>query len=189
MFCLRSWIPILFFLYVCNLLLTAFCNDAKLSLTRTNRTNASPIYLILFISATYSLNRPCVYCSLLLAILVLALFDFGDAWFEPHYLSSASKSGTSSQTNTTTTHGTNGTAEGVETAAAAEILADTVSLFASAVNATASAAASMAVEGLKSRVGLAAPSSPSSGGWAEGARSVVRQREWRVPCLDVLVRL
>jgi len=69
------------------------------------------------------------------------------------------------------------------------MLANTVSLFTSAVNATASAVASIAVEGLKSRVGLAAPSSSSSGGWAEGARSVLRQKEWRVPCLDVLVRL
>jgi len=61
MFCLRSWIPILFFLH---------------------RTNASPVYLVLFISATYFLNRPCVYCSLLLAILVVSLFDFGTEWFE-----------------------------------------------------------------------------------------------------------
>ena len=46
-----------------------------------DRTNASPVYLLIFISATYCLNRPCVYCSLLLAILVLSLFDFKANWF------------------------------------------------------------------------------------------------------------
>lgn len=43
--------------------------------------NASPMFLILFLSTNYFLNRPCVYCSLLLAVLVVALFDFNVDWF------------------------------------------------------------------------------------------------------------
>ena len=41
------------------------------------------MFLVLFLSTTYCLNRPCVYCSLLLAILIAALFDFNTDWFAP----------------------------------------------------------------------------------------------------------
>ncbi|ROT42409.1 hypothetical protein SODALDRAFT_287634 [Sodiomyces alkalinus F11] len=68
MFCLRSWLPLLFI-----------------------PTNASPAFIFLFFICTYFLNRPCVYCSFLLLILFLTscnwsdqcFFDFSSNWFLP----------------------------------------------------------------------------------------------------------
>ncbi|KAK4198688.1 bladder cancer-related protein BC10-domain-containing protein [Triangularia verruculosa] len=68
MFCLRSWLPLLFI-----------------------PTSASPAFIFLFFVCTYFLNRPCVYCSFLLLILFLTscnwsdhcFFDFGSNWFQP----------------------------------------------------------------------------------------------------------
>ncbi|KAK9437373.1 Bladder cancer-related BC10-like protein [Metarhizium brunneum] len=68
MFCLRSWLPLLFI-----------------------PTNASPAFIFLFFVCTYFLNRPCVYCSILLLILFLTscnwsdrcFFDFQSNWFLP----------------------------------------------------------------------------------------------------------
>ncbi|KAK5651963.1 hypothetical protein OQA88_11506 [Cercophora sp. LCS_1] len=73
MFCLRSWLPILFI-----------------------PTNASPSFIFLFFVCTYFLNRPCLYCSFLLIILFLTscnwsehcFFDFSSNWFEPRAASS-----------------------------------------------------------------------------------------------------
>ncbi|KAK3372969.1 bladder cancer-related protein BC10-domain-containing protein [Lasiosphaeria ovina] len=67
MFCLRSWLPLLFI-----------------------PTNASPAFIFLFFVCTYFLNRPCVYCSFLLLILFLTscnwsdrcFFDFNSNWFQ-----------------------------------------------------------------------------------------------------------
>ncbi|KAG6038348.1 hypothetical protein E4U41_004297 [Claviceps citrina] len=68
MFCLRSWLPLLFI-----------------------PTNASPAFIFLFFLCTYFLNRPCVYCSFLLLILFFTscnwsdrcFFDFRSNWFLP----------------------------------------------------------------------------------------------------------
>ncbi|CAN8104582.1 unnamed protein product [Discula destructiva] len=68
MFCLRSWLPLLFI-----------------------PTNASPAFIFLFFVCTYFLNRPCVYCSFLLLILFMTscnwsdrcFFDFSSNWFQP----------------------------------------------------------------------------------------------------------
>ncbi|KAI5456560.1 bladder cancer-related protein BC10-domain-containing protein [Mariannaea sp. PMI_226] len=73
MFCLRSWLPLLFL-----------------------PTNASPAFILLFFICTYFLNRPCHYCSILLLILFLTscnwsdrcFFDFGSDWFLPRPLPS-----------------------------------------------------------------------------------------------------
>ncbi|EKG21043.1 Bladder cancer-related BC10-like protein [Macrophomina phaseolina MS6] len=157
MFCLRSWIPILFFL-----------------------TNASPVYLVLFISATYFLNRPCVYCSLLLAILVIALFDFNTSWFEPnsryHPESSASPSPNDSYVPPS------------NSSLAADIAMETMSLLASTVNNTAGALVSAAMEGIKRKRGApeAAASINTSADWGKG---LFTRKEWKVPCMDVIVRL
>ncbi|KAF1811009.1 hypothetical protein P152DRAFT_459883 [Eremomyces bilateralis CBS 781.70] len=148
MFCLRSWIPILFFL-----------------------TNASPLYLILFISATYVLNRPCVYCSLLLAILVISLFDFHSNWFEPRYASSPSPATSS-----------------VASAALQNLALETASLVAEAMNGTAGAMLGAVVDGVKQRM---QPQEAMGGGAGELIRagSSWTKKEWRVPCIDVVVRL
>ncbi|EGS24059.1 uncharacterized protein CTHT_0007710 [Thermochaetoides thermophila DSM 1495] len=73
MFCLRSWLPLLFI-----------------------PANASPAFVFLFFVGTYFLNRPCFYCSCLLLVLFLTscnwsercLFDFGSNWFEPRFTNS-----------------------------------------------------------------------------------------------------
>ncbi|KAF2840380.1 hypothetical protein M501DRAFT_1002729 [Patellaria atrata CBS 101060] len=146
MFCLRSWIPMLFFL-----------------------TNASPIYLVLFISATYFLNRPCVYCSVILAVLVLSLFDFRTNWFEPRYSSSNLPHTVSNDT------------------IASNTTLETASLVASAINQSASAIASAALESVKRRVtGSGAHIQAPAGDWT---RSLGIRKEWRVSCMDIILRL
>lgn len=89
MFCLRSWLPLLFI-----------------------PTNASPIFIFLFFVCTYFLNRPCVYCSFLLLILFASschwsdhcFFDFSSNWFEPR--STPSSLSLSDYSNYTFTNGT-----------------------------------------------------------------------------------
>ncbi|KAF4303842.1 Bladder cancer-related BC10-like protein [Botryosphaeria dothidea] len=156
MFCLRSWIPILFFL-----------------------TNASPVYLVLFISATYFLNRPCVYCSLLLAILVIALFDFNTSWFEPN--SRYHPESSSSSLNDTYVPPSN-------SSLVADIAVETISLLASTVNNTAGALVSAAMDGIKRKRGApeAAANINTSTEWGKG---LFARKEWKVPCMDVIVRL
>ncbi|KAL2166672.1 hypothetical protein VTG60DRAFT_2335 [Thermothelomyces hinnuleus] len=73
MFCLRSWLPLLFI-----------------------PTNASPAFIFLFFLCTYFLNRPCFYCSFLLLILFLTscnwsdrcFLDVGSNWFQPRLAAS-----------------------------------------------------------------------------------------------------
>ncbi|KAF2746777.1 hypothetical protein M011DRAFT_494895 [Sporormia fimetaria CBS 119925] len=141
MFCLRGWIPVLFFLL---------------------RTNPTPIYTILFLTSTYFFNRPCVYCSILLLILVLALFDFQTPWFE-----SASPS-----TNSTI-------ADSVKPSNAVE----TAAVFAQAASQTAQAVARAAVENVKVRI----QGEGETGSWVKAF--LQGRKEWRVPCLDVVIRL
>lgn len=143
--------------------------------TLSNRTNASPVYLILFISATYVLNRPCVYCSLLLAILVLALFDFsasGDGgWFEPRYsLYSLQSLSSTSRNETGAGNATLGAVEGA------------VSLLANAVNVTAGMAMDAALGA--SRKGL----EEGGSSWESWIRRVWRSG-LRIDCLGVTIRL
>jgi hypothetical protein len=144
--------------------------DRSATANYDTRTNASPVYLVLFISATYFLNRPCVYCSLLLAILVVSLFDFHTAWFEPR-LSSDQFSSLPSN----------------ETSPVRDSMFETTSIIVSAVNSTAEAIAKAAVDGIRRK----APSvSQVSGGTGfEWAKGLVGKKEWRIPCLDVLVRI
>ncbi|KAF1990149.1 hypothetical protein K402DRAFT_444593 [Aulographum hederae CBS 113979] len=171
MFCLRSWIPILFFL-----------------------TNASPIYLLLFISATYSLNRPCVYCSLLLAILVLSLFDFNSNWFEPHWMTAKSlsssvdsSSASSGSNNSSASAGAGSGGDTTPGIPAFDAVSNTISILAAAANSTAGVMVDVAADAVKQRFGAASPAGGS--GIAEGVKSAVVKREWRVPHLDVLIRL
>ncbi|KAH8884895.1 hypothetical protein GQ53DRAFT_374249 [Thozetella sp. PMI_491] len=112
MFCLRSWLPLLFI-----------------------PTNASPAFIFLFFVCTYFLNRPCVYCSFLLLILFLTscnwsdrcFFDFSSNWFLPRpgasYLSVVDWSSSAAE-NATTTADLNETA----TAAVVEMVNTTASV-------------------------------------------------------------
>jgi hypothetical protein len=127
------------------------------------------VYLLLFISATYFLNRPCVYCSFLLAVLVIALFDFTTPWFEPPLSAGSSD------------HVLNGTSPLQNT------VAETASIFASAANQTVSAMVKAAVDGIRNKaMGAPQVSGTVTQEWVKG---IFSRKEWRIPCLDVLVRL
>lgn len=159
----------------------------------TLRTNASPVYLVLFISATYVLNRPCVYCSLLLAILVLSLFDFHtDNWFEPRYRRPESLD--SFFTNPSSAHNqTSSGSLGLDDASALnasmiipDVVKDTFTMASAVVNSSVAAAINSAIS--------VAPKLPvpdvelSASGVGEWVRGIFR-REWRINCLDLVLRL
>ncbi|KEY70459.1 hypothetical protein S7711_08835 [Stachybotrys chartarum IBT 7711] len=142
MFCLRSWLPLLFI-----------------------PTNASPAFIILFFICTYFLNRPCVYCSILLIILFLTscnwsdrcFFDYSSNWFQPRPPSVAHQCDSHD-------HGYNSTV---------------VDLY----NSTARALVSAAADNISARkiewtgIGL------------EWLRNVLGKREWRIDCMDVYIKL
>jgi hypothetical protein len=172
MFCLRSWIPILFFLCVPE------TRDARPVLTRLRSTNASPIYLVLFISATYILNRPCVYCSLLLAILVISLFDFNSSWFEPRYSHPSRLFAVPPPT--AAPYSSNGSS------LLPSAFMDTLDFVGGVINGTATSVVGSVLDSLKGR-----PSpevsvvSDTVGEWVKG----LLRKEWRISCFDVALRL
>ena len=132
-------------------------------------------FVVSFFFLTYFLNRPCVYCSILLLILFVSscywsdhcFFDIHSNWFEPRHLSSPlpnplPQAGASSQ------HMEN------------------VSFLAAALNETGATLAGAALDELKRRV---VPKTEWTGIGVEWIRSWLGAREWRLPCLDVYVRL
>ncbi|EGE81427.1 hypothetical protein RJZ56_003292 [Blastomyces dermatitidis] len=158
MFCLRSWLPLLFI-----------------------PTNASPLFILSFITLTYLLHRPCIYCSALLLILFLSschwsdrcFFDFKGDWFAPRLPAPASPS---SLENSTTT-------------GLAEYVLETV-------NTTTTALAGAAVDEIKKHfasnngTGVVGDSHAEwTGMGLEWLRSLLGRREWTLPCVDVKVRL
>jgi hypothetical protein len=142
MFCLRSWLPLLFI-----------------------PTNASPAFIFLFFVCTYFLNRPCVYCSVLLLILFVTscywsdrcFFDFSSNWFAPR----------------PPTYPTNGTDH------AGEFNATAVEMLNTTANALAGAAADE----------LARRKAEWTGLGIEWLRSLLGRREWRIECMDLNIRL
>ncbi|KAI9813910.1 MAG: hypothetical protein M1832_006057 [Thelocarpon impressellum] len=158
MFCLRSWLPLLFI-----------------------PTNASPAFILLFFISTYFLNRPCVYCSMLLLILFISschwsdhcFFDVHGNWFEPRHLSSPFPNPISSPASLS--GGGNTTMPSMATEASS----------------LAAAVAGAAVDEIKRRMG--GGSSGARGEWTgigvEWIRSLLGRREWRIPCVDVHIRL
>lgn len=133
-----------------------------------------------FFLLTYFLNRPCVYCSVLLLILFISscywsdhcFFDIHSNWFEPRHLSSPLPNPLSQSQEYSVRHGGYNSGE--------------VSFLASAINQTASALAGAAVEELKRRIEI----TPEwTGIGLEWVRSWLGAREWRLPCLDVYIRL
>jgi hypothetical protein len=148
---------VLFFLQVTTRMRNCFYRANRVYRLRTN---ASPVYLVLFISATYFLNRPCVYCSLLLFILVVALFDFHTPWFDPPL---------APDTAELALDGT---------------LVETAGALAQAANHTAQALVKSAVDGVRGRMGQV-----DNGKEYEWVKGLLGKKEWRIQCLDVLVRI
>ncbi|RGP75422.1 bladder cancer-related bc10 [Fusarium sporotrichioides] len=145
MFCLRSWLPLLFI-----------------------PTNASPAFIFLFFICTYFLNRPCVYCSILLLILFLTscnwsdrcFFDFSSNWFLPRPVTP------------TTQIPSDEIAEATFNSTAFEM-----------VNTTIAAIVKSASEDLEAR------RAEWSGLGIEWLRNLLGKREWRIDCMDIYIRL
>lgn len=145
MFCLRSWLPLLFI-----------------------PTNASPTFIFLFFICTYFLNRPCVYCSVLLLILFVTscnwsdrcFFDFRSNWFLSKPLTSSA--------------GTNVESD--------EALVNATDL-AGMLNLTVKAATGAAADE------IAARRAEWTGLGMEWLRSLLGRREWRIECMDICIRL
>lgn len=101
-----------------------------------------------------------MYCSLLLFILVVALFDFHTPWFDPPL------------NPDTAELALNGT------------LVETAGVLAQAANTTAQALVKSAVEGVRSKVGQG-----TSGKEYEWVKGLLGKKEWKIQCLDVLIRI
>lgn len=137
-------------------------------------------FVISFFFLTYFLNRPCVYCSVLLLVLFISschwsdhcFFDFHSNWFEPRHLPSPlpNPMANAAQGSTAVTTST----------------AEQGSFLATVLNNTAAALAGAAVEEVKRRTEIR---TEWTGIGVEWIRSLLGKREWRVPCVDVLIRL
>ncbi|PYI04222.1 hypothetical protein BO78DRAFT_399083 [Aspergillus sclerotiicarbonarius CBS 121057] len=157
MFCLRSWLPLLFI-----------------------PTNASPLFIISFVTLTYILHRPCIYCSALLLILFISschwsdkcFFDLRGDWFSPRY-------------STTST-----TIDPVNETTFASYVFETVN---STTKALAGAVLDEAQRRLNNNGSLSSLSPAAQDEWTgiglEWLRSLLGRREWTLPCVDVKVRL
>ncbi|KAL4996198.1 hypothetical protein BDV10DRAFT_173041 [Aspergillus recurvatus] len=154
MFCLRSWLPLLFI-----------------------PTNASPLFLISFVTLTYLLHRPCIYCSALLVILFASTCNWSDRcflnlradWFAPRYTPYDLP------------------AQGAESDSLAGYILNTL-------NSTAKALAGAAVDETQRRLSggdscASGASEELTGFGLEWLRSLVGRREWTLPCVDVKVRI
>lgn len=142
-------------------------------------TNASPAFIFLFFVCTYFLNRPCVYCSILLLILFLTscnwsdrcFFDFSSNWFEPRLP-------VSHDASLNSTDGACGS-NGMEP------------LFGE-FNSTVAAMVGTTAKGLAQAV-LGEVGSRSHPEWTglglEWLRQLLGQREWRIDCMDLYIRL
>lgn len=133
-------------------------------------------FVVSFFFLTYFLNRPCVYCSILLLILFVSscywsdhcFFDIHSNWFEPRHLSSPlpnplPQAGSAKHHNT-----------------------EELSFLTAVVNDTGVALAGATIQELKRRMA----SKPEwTGIGLEWIRSWLGAREWRLPCLDVYIRL
>ncbi|KAL1967306.1 hypothetical protein VTN77DRAFT_3352 [Rasamsonia byssochlamydoides] len=177
MFCLRSWLPLLFI-----------------------PTNASPLFILSFVTLTYILHRPCIYCSALLLILFISschwsdrcFFDFRGDWFSPRFTSSPF---------TYTVPVNSSSLVGADQADLMKSANESLARYLlETVNTTTTALAGAAVEEAKRRL-LNSTSNGTlltttefrqeewTGIGLEWLRSLLGRREWTLPCIDVKVRL
>ncbi|KAI9163109.1 hypothetical protein HJFPF1_04707 [Paramyrothecium foliicola] len=140
-------------------------------------TNASPAFIFLFFICTWFLNRPCVYCSILLLILFLTscnwsdrcFFDFSSNWFQPRPSLAGGSSPDGSLDTALLDH-----QEGH-----ASLNASVVDMVNSTARALASAAADEITTRRKEWTGLG----------IEWLRNLLGKREWRIECMDIYIRL
>ena len=153
------------------------CAPHTLTRTHAHSSDASPLYLILFLTATYLLHRPCVYCSFLLAVLVLSLFDFSGDWLADRHVSSLtpSPSPTSSPL--------------AQSVVDVVLAAATSALGAVAVGGGRPAEEAPAVGLLAAEWTRPAAAAAWSRWGLEWARGIAERRELRIACIDAVVRL
>ncbi|KAK1145425.1 hypothetical protein N8T08_004300 [Aspergillus melleus] len=182
MFCLRSWLPLLFI-----------------------PTNASPLFIISFVTLTYVLHRPCIYCSALLLILFISschwsdrcFFDLRGDWFSPRFTTSTTAAipdGAGSLHPSSAFY----SPANASMLAPSETLAEYVW---ETVNTTTKTLAAAVVDEAQRRLALNGSSVDAAAGlsdlhqdeWTgiglEWLRSLLGRREWTLPCVDVKVRL
>ncbi|KAK8133856.1 hypothetical protein PG984_005868 [Apiospora sp. TS-2023a] len=163
MFCLRSWLPLLFI-----------------------PTNASPAFIFLFFVCTYFLNRPCVYCSVLLLILFVTschwsdrcFFDFNSNWFAPRPSTYYYPKNETIGAATTGAAGP-GSLNAVAAGGADNFNATALEMLNTTVGALAGAAAGEIDRRRTEWTGLG----------IEWLRSLLGRREWRIECMDLNIRL
>ncbi|KAI1833779.1 hypothetical protein DTO006G1_474 [Penicillium roqueforti] len=161
MFCLRSWLPLLFI-----------------------PTNASPLFIISFVALTYIIHRPCIYCSALLLILFVSschwsdrcIFDLRSNWFAPRYTSEPSNYAISGNA----TYEATVSGEGLT-----EFVFDTMNSTAKVL----AGAVLEGVQQRISPNGMEPRPTEWTGVGLEWVRSLLGRREWTLPCVDVKVRL
>ncbi|KAJ5645466.1 hypothetical protein N7507_011477 [Penicillium longicatenatum] len=160
MFCLRSWLPLLFI-----------------------PTNASPLFIISFVALTYTIHRPCIYCSALLLILFASschwsdrcIFDLRSNWFAPRYSSQSGGEYAPMSGNAT-----------MEAPLPGDSLASFVF---DTANSTAKVLAGAAMDSAQQSLGIESRPDDWTGVGLEWLRSLLGRREWTLPCIDVKVRL
>jgi hypothetical protein len=160
-------------------------------------TNASPLFILSFVTLTYILHRPCIYCSALLLILFISschwsdrcFFDFRGDWFSPRFTSSPF-------TYTVPVNTSSVVLDQIDIKNAAnESLAR---YLLETVNTTTTALAGAAIEEVQRRLLSGNGTLPTAtefrqeewtGIGLEWLRSLLGRREWTLPCIDVKVRL
>lgn len=140
-------------------------------------------FLVLFFTLTFILNRPCIYCSALLLILFVSSCAWSDRcllniqgnWFSTRHFSSLIPNPLSQPPATSWPESTG------------ERYSDDGSFLIDAINETASALAGATLEEVKRRMAIQTPEwTGIGGGWM---RSWLGARQWRIPCVDVYIRL
>ncbi len=148
-------------------------------------TNASPIFILLFFVCTYFLNRPCVYCSFLLLILFASSCHWSDrCFFDFSNTSGFFVSPSSNSYLTPNLSSSNGNITSFDSnSTSTTSMAEDILVFVDVLNSTAAKLAATAIEDAKkfqpewTGIGV---------GWL---RSLLGRREWKLQCLDVIVRL
>ncbi|KAK0248641.1 hypothetical protein LTS09_016200 [Friedmanniomyces endolithicus] len=144
--------------------------------------SCSPLYVVLFLATNYWLQRPCVYCSILLFVLCASLIDFKADWFEPRWQPSMESSLSASETLPSFISGN---------ATVTDAVLETASLAISALNGTGGSLVSAAMNSAKRRVGGGASNSSGSAtlDFFSVVKSAMEKWQVRIPCLGVVVRL
>ena len=152
-----------------------------LALALQQHTNTVRRFVISFLLLTYFLNRPCIYCSALLLILFISSCYWSDTcildfthndFFSPRQFTSPIPNPLPQATNCSGIHENGHAGDG--------------SFLITAVNETASALAGAAVEEIRQRM---TPKTEWTGVGLGWIRSWLGGREFRLPCVDVYIRL